>query len=288
MKRIKHVSELPDWFKLEKYEFTKNIKSVGWYEQLYARTIIVHDAEEVSESLSDQFVEFKLAVEAIQENPNIDITSDKRLSDQIPLGGVLHQLKPKRPHYMLGIHSISLRDYVTELRCIDKNKLKFALDWFHSKDNKPLDSELPKWMNEPLWKTRVDISNGLVDTLSIFLALPDELLLANFKQYLAHARKRGLTPLLKPFTNNDFKNWAELQILAYIDLSLWAKLNNVSIPCRVIADAIFPNGDKGEETVRKTVKPLVKNLLHYDTWNQLGFQAGVEIQEEYANRISEK
>jgi hypothetical protein len=280
MKRIKHVSELPEWFRLEKYEFTKNIKSVGWYEQLYARTIIVHDAEDVSESPSDQFVEFKLAVEAIQENPNIDITSDKRLSDQIPLGAVLFRLKPKQPHSMLGIHSLSLRDYVEESKFIDKTKLKFALDWLQLKNNRISHPELPKWMDEPLWKAKTDANNGFVDTLSICLGLPDELLLANFKQYLAHARKKGLAPFIKTFTANDFKNWAELQVLAYCDLTLWAKLNNLTIPCRVIADAIFPNGDKGEETVRKTVKPLAKKLLHPDAWNRLGFQAGLEIQKE--------
>ena len=45
-KKIKHVSELPEWFKLEKYTFTNNLDAAGWYEQLSMRSICLYRTAE--------------------------------------------------------------------------------------------------------------------------------------------------------------------------------------------------------------------------------------------------
>ena len=36
-KRIKNVSELPNWFQLKKYDKAKALDTTGWYEQLSVR-----------------------------------------------------------------------------------------------------------------------------------------------------------------------------------------------------------------------------------------------------------
>ena len=103
-KRIKQVSELPEWFDLKKYEFTRNLNSLGWYEQLYVRTVIDAQADEALES--PQFsqpnlsVAFKDAVKAIQEHPDIDVQNEKRLLSHLPFNPVLNRLSAKDPRYM--------------------------------------------------------------------------------------------------------------------------------------------------------------------------------------------
>ena len=164
---------------------------------------------------------------------------------------------------------------------VDKNKLEYAFDWLNNNSDRIPDAELPTWMNEKFMKARTDIQHEYCDVLSIYLGFPDELLIANFKQYISHARQKGIVPYDKEsFTQTNFNQWAQLQVLAYADLSIWAKLTNIIIPCRVMANALYPTGERGEETVRKTLKPLVKKLLHPVTWNLLGYQAGIEMQEE--------
>src|SRR3990167_6860620 len=97
--KIKHVSELPEWFDLKKYDFCDDIKAVGWYEQIYARWVLEGESEELkfNPNFGDKnnYIQYKNAVQAVQENPNIDILSDKRLSSHIDLGGALRLLKPK-------------------------------------------------------------------------------------------------------------------------------------------------------------------------------------------------
>jgi hypothetical protein len=63
-----------------------------------------------------------------------------------------------------------------------------------------------------------------------------------------------------------FKYWIKFSFLPYIDLSLWAQSENLSIPNRVMADLIFPNSDdtdeeKGEESVRKVTGPRATRLV---------------------------
>lgn len=285
MRKIKHISELPAWFDLKKYEFAKNIKSLGWYEQLYARTVINAHADDAIKcpcfSHPNHFPSLTKAAKAIQENPNVEIHNEKRLSNFLPFNPVLTRLKAKEPHHMQPIYSLTLRDYVVESQNVDKEKLEYAFNWLKNSNDRVPDSELPSWMNEKLIKTGSEIRREYSDVVSIYLGFPDDFLIANFKQHLSHARKSGVTPYDKEiFNQTSFKYWIQLQVLPYADLTLWAKLTNAVIPCRVMANALYPIGEKGEETIRKTVKPLVKKLLHPDTWNLLGFQAGVEMQEE--------
>lgn len=61
-KRIKHVSELPSWFDLKKYEFTKTLNSLGWFKQLIPRVLLFcksditsHEIKQNHESILQEF-----------------------------------------------------------------------------------------------------------------------------------------------------------------------------------------------------------------------------------------
>jgi hypothetical protein len=187
-KRIKHVSELPEWFDLDKYEFAHEIKFSGWYEQLYVRGMAF---AEIMENVinnpnfksPDDLMDLKNALQAVFKNPNIDLLcGDKRL-DYFPLGGALyHVIKPENLHELLGLDSITLRDYASMEFFIDKDRLSYAKKWYDSPKTIPY-NKLPSWMNEPLHQSYRGTS-GYTDTLNIWLALPDEYLLETFKKYL--------------------------------------------------------------------------------------------------------
>ena len=48
-KRIKHVSELPSWFDLKKYDFAEKLDALGWYQQLAIRGMCIYRIAEYIE-----------------------------------------------------------------------------------------------------------------------------------------------------------------------------------------------------------------------------------------------
>ena len=113
------------------------------------------------------------------------------------------------------------------------------------------------------------------------LGLPDKVLIEQFKQMLESRRK----PLLKvgiSIENKlrpDFEGWAKFGVLPYLDLNTWAELEGLTIPNRVMADAIFPVGEGGEEVVRKTTEKIAKEILTKSHLNKLAALAAQEIAE---------
>lgn len=77
----------------------------------------------------------------------------------------------------------------------------------------------------------------------------------------------------------DFVGWAKFGILPYLDLNAWAEIEGVKIPNRVMADAIFPVGEGGEEVVRKTTQKIAYEILTESHLNKLAALAAQEISE---------
>jgi hypothetical protein len=74
----------------------------------------------------------------------------------------------------------------------------------------------------------------------------------------------------------DFNEWIRIGILPYLDLKIWEMQENVSIPNRVMADAIFTDEISGEETVRKTTDKLACQVLEGDILKELAVLYGTE------------
>ncbi len=108
---------------------------------------------------------------------------------------------------------------------------------------------------------------------NINLNAPDELILQEFKDQLAQARKKHQIKSRKRFfTQKDIEHWCDYGVLPFCDLISWARYAQITIPHRVIADALFKHGDKGEESIRRTTIPLTNTLLSSQTHHQLTLQ----------------
>ena len=64
------------------------------------------------------------------------------------------------------------------------------------------------------------------------------------------------------FKEDDYLKWHDFKVLPCLDLSLWAKLKNVSITNKLMGEALFPNEFDLDNTerIRQTVKPLANYL----------------------------
>lgn len=121
MKRIRYVSDLPDWFQLEKYEGATELNAAGWYEQLSIRRdchlsklSYLHSKDDYPDEALPEMSEFTHELlETIREKPIVDLESNLRLKIHF-FGGPLHELKDdtQTPLYSLGIHSMTVHELI--------------------------------------------------------------------------------------------------------------------------------------------------------------------------------
>ncbi len=289
-KRIKHVSELPDWFRLEKYEGAKNLTAVGWYQQIDGRYSLarcgnyhdfIFDEEPYEDNLITYFDRF---LKVLRDNPIIDIMTNDIWKDFEGIQPFQRLFSENRSHS--GIRSISLMDYALVAKTICPIKLETAQQfWDHAFNEQEGDYvNAPSYGNESIYK----LGNSSIrfeefwDVAWIDLGVPDNLLIEDFKNYLKHCRESMSVKIedIDLYKNTNFQSWYRLGVLPFIDLNIWAREQKTSIPYRVMADAIFVSGDRGEETIRKTTRPLTQFLLTDISRKQLESLAIAEMTEQ--------
>jgi hypothetical protein len=110
---------------------------------------------------------------------------------------------------------------------------------------------------------------------SVDLMAPDEELIDDFREWLRNARNhRGISGVPRSFTSDDMRLWSSMQVLAYIDLTLWAQMNGLTIGAAVMGRALFPNEfDIGlEDRVRKVVSREAHRLMSMETLRSMQSQ----------------
>lgn len=295
-KRIRRVSDLPGWFQLEKYIDTAKLDAAGWYEQLSVRSecfgmleLFIPDnlQAESPYKLSEYFL---LALEGIRETPIVDVKSNIIFKIYFSRGS-LSDFKDgsKHAHYSLGVHSLTCRELNIMENLMTSGRRKYLRRWNeqfeHTSDdtiNKEFTYVYKSWMDAPIYKSHIPFHKKSVPIM-VDLKLPDTLLLSAFKQWLTNIREeRQTTTTMNRYRKPDFDSWIKFSILPWLDLTIWQKEVSVTIPNRVMADAIFTLGEGGEEVVRKTTKPLALKLIEDKESNghpltSLGAQAAYEL-----------
>lgn len=269
VKRIRHVSELPSWYSLEKYHDVSKLDCLGWYWQLSARLEVdnfvtwflpdVADYFRTDAHFSELFAISTELLEAVRNCPIFDHTTPYIASKFI--GKFL--LAPIES----GVRYASLLDLHNHLSGLSESKQKMGRNYLCGKD-KSND-------RRSLSSVLLDAPNGFTDgvLLNVSLELPDRLLIRSFAAFIRKIKgSRGINEI-EGFRHRkpDFNEWVRLGVLPYIDLKTWEKENieDVKIPNRVMADAIFPSGEGGEEVVRKTTEKLAYELLNVNMLNIL-------------------
>lgn len=232
-KRIRHVSELPAWFDLKKYEFTTNLDSLGWFNQLISRGLYFAKVSSTSNDIAAEAkheLTLKKFIPLVRNNPNLCIGYDTALW----LFALIYDdtLQNNTFEQYLGVYPVKSK----------KSSIKSMTDLYYVNHN-----------------------------------FCDEYLIERFKRCLANTRRKRQSIYSKPYRKSDFQNWVKLGVLPYIDLFVWSREEKRHITHRVLANALYPYGDKGEETIRKTTIPLVDAIVSPYSMMQLHAQARTSI-----------
>lgn len=285
---LRRASDLPTWFDLTKYAGAESMDAAGWYEQLSMRRDL---SGLVGSPRWDSWKEIdnppttsdrcKEILEIIRLNPLPDVSENLLLRIYF-YGGAMHEIKLRDPKYSRGVHLATVRElYMTE-RNIDEPNRDYARNFFAQFDQNDWLDDLPiefpckDWIDEPV--DAISSSYGFHVNARVNLMVPDKLLVEQFKLMLAELRRSGV--FVENYAKFDFSGWIRFGILPYLDLKIWEKEAGIKIPNRVMADAIFPPGEGGEEVVRKTTEKLAKQLLTLKNLETLASLAAQEIAEQ--------
>ena len=302
---IRSTKELPKWFDLQKYKEASHLGLADWYEILLQRQhhfymFDFQGPEKYKNGLDGKSIYY----DALVQSRNAPLSP---LTDDIQIimigGGKLQALKYDKNDFATSSHAISplsiRRLYQQEHRLKKPtrnrlrawfdtmfgdfgeieltDKLKKECDWALSFIDLPIfdafevEGEERNFLNKPRGNDFVEID----------LTLPDKILIKQFEGYLHNVRNKypDLHPG-NPYKTPEFKKWVEYGLLPYLDLKLWEIENDVSIPYRVLADAIFPDGSMGEEMIRKTTKKIADLVMTRDYVAFVSTLAAQEIAEK--------
>ncbi len=282
-KRIKHVSELPEWFQLNNYKKTRDMSMYDWHVQLVFRKHcmtcenisaleepikIMREKTVISLSDHDYFnlwyqIDKKMNFEkyvTTQENPAI---SSLTMRIFFNIGKFL---SPERKTYQP-----ELTDYIIDTLQTFSSGAS-GITRVNTSDTYLNSLNVPnqEWLNEPIYKSASPElqAEGLIN---VNLNFSDDVLIDQFKKWLLTIREEANMQMKgKAIKQSDLNSWILYGVLPYLDLKIWERETSVSIPNRVMADAIYQTGVGGEETVRKTTAPLVEYLLSEKALNLLG------------------
>lgn len=248
--KVNHISDLPDWFALDKYEGQKSLDAAGWLGQLYIRRFLLkYGTKDVR----------NLWLSAVKDTPIVDVTKHEKL------WAYFGNSTPWRSVRLTTLGQI----YLIEGR-IEKEKRDYARKHYGEFFNEHLliDVDFTEtiysyedWMDEPVDDLTAHKNDML--NVTVNLAVSDKVLAEQFKKLLEERRThlKSVGGSIDSKQKLDFEGWVKFGVLPYFDLTLWAKSQGQKIPNRVMADAIFLAGEGGEEVVRKTTKKIVEEML---------------------------
>jgi hypothetical protein len=175
-----------------------------------------------------------------------------------------------RPSVDTGLHGdinathiseFTIADLCTSVAQIDDSRLdKFKKAWEKS-ETATTNTEIKEQyeiLNIPVWQSYREV--GIDDygevTLRVNLFGSEEKIVDDFRAWLQRTQKSfELNLPKKRISKIDLENWERFQIIAYLDLTFWAQVNDFEITQNLLGITLFP----GEfevglaERIRKTV-----------------------------------
>lgn len=304
-KRIKSVSELPDWYKHRSYR--KRLSKVDWFREIRMRQSVVrllemdqadgHSLDDLSDSSRKILLRFletaphpsspiffisqsNRPVHALTAEEAIYLRSAIRDEDLSQFGKEYDRLlslwhkacdeDPEGPTPLFGEYEHQLEKFVDELE-----KHPYA-----GKLEQPIESVLDGVGNP--WLSYGRPLNG--SPITIDTQYDDETITSYFKSWLAEKRRAEGERVRRPFVQNDFDDWEYFKIRELFDLETWATVMNVKILDKVIAHALWPNPSDSFspiDVLRTTARRKVKDVFNFNVVVRLYGQLLLEYGENF-------
>jgi len=262
------TKELPAWFKLSRYEKLDRIELGEWLRNLFRRARYLNGNRILEED--------RKQIECLlRENtwpPLIFTFNDKNVQETMKIKFP----DPAKPLETLTVNSLqtgsiaALFNVISYMISTGKDELSRqmaeAVEYVErDTEDKREESneELDNFLNQPfelLLKSFIkDFAaekNRVSLLVEVRLSAPDKVIVEDFSRWLTAARREFDFPAEKIFTEAKREDLINYRVLPYLDLTLWAALEQVTIPNAVMAEALFPDaGVDAPYRVRRVTKP---------------------------------
>lgn len=293
LKRIKS-NELPSWFDLSRYEKAAEFDLVDWHLNLVPRFVF-------SNLKGKEIIKYRTSFEECfsgEEGPLIvnHVIGDIRKwliaarNEDSKEKFTECNLESDSPHSRLIQATIQLLpvDYIAcaiAQAKYEESDLSAALILASEKFWKDVstdgdlevDDEVDALLREAidlLVRKSSDLRDDPFLHVEVNMHAPDSLIIDDFRKWLIAAREVFEIPAKNLFTESDMDSWAKFQILPFVDLSNWAKLEDVKIPDPVMGAALFPNeyDVSLSERIAKVVRPKANWLTRSSVVNAIQAQ----------------
>lgn len=240
MKRINRKDQIPKWFSIANYSVLDELDDVSLVHQVSARiNKMKMDLEffnfmENARVLYSQYVTSQLEKVILNEEEKVEKKySEMQMSG---VGGVT----PLSLHELVYLSKLA-ENYISE------NGIARSL----------------RGRKRSVSKT-ISTTDAMV--LSLDLSWPDEILLRDMSKLLPIWRQElGLQHESAECIANRFdvikKKILDYKVIPMLDLMIWSKINDVAITNRVMALALFPDGEYDSTNIAQTIKPFIENFM---------------------------
>ena len=270
MKRrvISKRNELPPSFDLEKYAKANEFGLLEWLPLLEARMLRREMLARGWSSIDSS--ELRRAADWLLEEPLWPLAA------QIDKEG-----RPVSTATASNVNDMSVDDYFAARHYFKdgSEQLSAYVAAARELDGHEDYSRVRDLLDQPLWTAY--LASGMTGEDEYFVKVglnsSDEKIIDDFAAWLAEMRKKLAMALPKRrIQDTDLANWVKYQLLAYLDLTFWAKANNCEITNQLLGVALFPTDYEValSDRVRKVVMPLARNVCREEFTDMLRSQAG--------------
>ena len=270
---MKKPKGLPEWFSLHNYNETKFLTPLEWYENLHKRRMFFvfqslshSNRQDISEwRKEDAAKRCKEFLDLIAEKPVIRVNNEKEIF-----------------YSKTTVYSLNNYGLVHNYNWLAKNAPPVFFEYVEIQNQSEDDAFTLANRDEELknfFKDQCSSWDNEKALISVNLHATDEHIIEDFKNWLANTRiSHTKQAAKKMFSKTDFMEWAEYQILPYLDLKIWSIFMDCHITQVTIGNAIFPdelNVDTTER-IRRTTKKKAEWLMNHSILDAFG----VQIQKE--------
>ena len=289
-----NTKQLSNWFDLSKYSAASKLTLAGWADNLWGRSLLFRANREVRNQAATWIEESLFATPLASNNLPTDLSEQagRSFSEIIgPLDGPYDGESLWSALETRTVQSLRVLDVVNKVfdpnyrddklakRILSEvNKRLVAAEADSGDVCDVLDEELEEFLLQPIDLAELQANDFLDPTrlhVGVNLGAPDALIIENFRTWLSVARQAYSIEGKNQFTDSDMEDWAKFQVLPYLDLTLWALIENRRIPNAVMGNALFPDEVDVDlpERVRKVVRRKAEWLIRPAVIHALVMQA---------------
>jgi hypothetical protein len=266
---MKKTKGLPKWFCLENYNDANSLTPLEWYENLNKRRMFF-----VYHSLSHSN---RTDIAICRKERGIE--GCKKFIDLITNNPIQRVANEKDIYYpRTTVRNLNNRSLEYNYQKLVDNAPPIFFDYLKLHNQSKDEANKLSYRDETLKNFFQSECSSWIPQYALAevnLYATDEHIIEDFKIWLANTRSiLNKKSAKKVFSVADFNEWAEYQILPYLDLKSWGLFSGCHLTQAMIGHALFPDEFDIDTTerIRRTTKKKADWLMNHTVLDALGVQ----------------